>query len=275
MKKNEFALYKILLIPVFLILLVGIQNSYSLASEESTTGKQDLLYILEPLTSQQLEKCKEIFVDYTRLYEDEFNQRYLYHTFIGNCVMLYDDPVWEFRGDDNFETMANERLQELIEQREQKRVKNVMYIDTKSIVELAVEGTYLFTFEGCTGEQSVRVGDVLIASDTEVIPAVQSADADRIIEPGTCRQVERQISAQDPESIRVLIPSLGIGTLEEVEKITKVKSPRAQMAQGTQAHLVECAEGLVLMSKNSDGSAACVKSSSVSKLVARGWGTEF
>jgi len=49
-------------------------------------------------------------------------------------------------------------------------------------------------------------------------------------------------------------------------------SPRAQMAQGTPTSEVICKEGLVLILKSSDGSAACVKASSAPKLIERGWG---
>jgi len=50
-------------------------------------------------------------------------------------------------------------------------------------------------------------------------------------------------------------------------------SPRAQMAQGTPTSEVICKEGLVLILKSSDGSAACVKASSAPKLIERDWGT--
>jgi len=50
-------------------------------------------------------------------------------------------------------------------------------------------------------------------------------------------------------------------------------SPRAQMIQGVPADEVVCKEGLQLMKKSRDGSAACVSSSTASKLEERGWGT--
>ncbi len=48
--------------------------------------------------------------------------------------------------------------------------------------------------------------------------------------------------------------------------------PKFQMKQGTLAEDVLCKEGLALMIKNSDGSAACVSSSTAPKLEDRGWG---
>ena len=50
-------------------------------------------------------------------------------------------------------------------------------------------------------------------------------------------------------------------------------SPRKQIKAGTAPTEVVCNEGKELLIKVSTGSGTCVKSSSVSKLVERGWGT--
>ena len=55
--------------------------------------------------------------------------------------------------------------------------------------------------------------------------------------------------------------------------VDEVKSPKKQMNEGVEAGAVVCKEGLDLIIKASTGSAACVKSSSVEILLARGWGS--
>ena len=64
-------------------------------------------------------------------------------------------------------------------------------------------------------------------------------------------------------------------TMEEETMMmtTQVKSPKKQMNEGIEAGAVVCKEGLDLIIKASTGSAACVKSSSVETLIARGWGS--
>ncbi len=52
-------------------------------------------------------------------------------------------------------------------------------------------------------------------------------------------------------------------------------SPRAQMNQGVDSAEVKCRQGFDLVMKNSNGSAACVKSQSVEKLIQRGWASLF
>ena len=52
-------------------------------------------------------------------------------------------------------------------------------------------------------------------------------------------------------------------------------SPRAQMNQGIDSDDVQCRQDFELVMKNSDGSAACINSQSVEKLIQRGWGSFF
>ncbi len=48
-------------------------------------------------------------------------------------------------------------------------------------------------------------------------------------------------------------------------------SPRAQVKLGVEPHLVQCKEGLELIFKDKVGSPACVKPSSVQRLIEIGW----
>jgi hypothetical protein len=52
-------------------------------------------------------------------------------------------------------------------------------------------------------------------------------------------------------------------------------SPRAQMNHDVDSKDVQCRQSFELVMKNSDGSAACVHSQSVEKLIQRGWGSFF
>lgn len=52
-------------------------------------------------------------------------------------------------------------------------------------------------------------------------------------------------------------------------------SPKAQMKHGVDSDDVQCRQGFELVMKNSDGSAACINSHSVEKLIQRGWASQF
>jgi len=264
-----------LVFPMLFVLFVGVQASYSaVGSQEVTVQTKDLSYSLEPLTENQLEECENIYEDYTTLDENTFGQRYLYHKFVGNCVMLFDDPVWETQGDDRYEKLSD-TLSTLVTQREAERIQDksqVMFLEIKSIIELQIEGTYLVTFEGCSGSKYISIDDIVIASDTETLKAAPPGAEGRVISPGTCGTAEIQIRADNPDSISVVVPSMAIEKVMAMGGFT-VMSPMAQMEHGTDANAVVCKEGLQLMIKSSDGSASCVKTTSVDRLIERGWGT--
>ena len=61
---------------------------------------------------------------------------------------------------------------------------------------------------------------------------------------------------------------------EEVEDHI-IMTPVQQQNEGIAPSEVECSEGKILLSKVSDGSAACVTETTAEKLIARGWGTHF
>lgn len=75
-------------------------------------------------------------------------------------------------------------------------------------------------------------------------------------------EVEEVVEIEDKLEVQE-----GISVMEE-----KIKSPRKQMAEGVAATDVVCNEGLELILKSTDGSAACVKPSSAPRLIEIGWG---
>ena len=274
MMKN---LTSLLIIPLILSIgFVSVLPSVGAVQHQPiTVQKGDLSYSIEPLTENQLEECENIYEEYTTLEENVFNQRYFYHDFAGNCVMLFDDPVWETEGDDRYDKLSD-RLSLLINLREAERIQDrsqVMFIDIKSITESRIEGTYLVMFEGCSGSKYVSLEDIVIASDTETLKAVTpGTEGSRVISPGRCGTGEFQIRADNPDSIKVMVTSMAIEQVMAMGGFT-LMSPRDQMEHGTDAIAVVCKEGLQLMMKSSDGSAACVKATSADRLTERGWGT--
>jgi len=251
----------------------------------------DLSHSDDPLTEKDLKECETFHDDYTNLSESVFSSRYLYHPFMGDCIMLYEDPIWDIEGMDRYEQLSDRlRTLQLESDYLAKQIPTTgISLTRKSVVETQVEGVYLVTFEGCSGNKFVELDDVFIASDKEVQSVTPPEIENRIIKPGICRIVEFQISADDPESIRITIPSMALssmemkhamGTMEMKHTMDTMKkgphmSPRAQMKQGVPADEVVCKEGLQLMKKSRDGSAACVSDRAVSKLIERGWGHHF
>jgi len=177
---------------------------------------------------------------------------------MGDCVLLFDDPIWEVNATDRYDQLAK-TLEELKQQKTElmQKPSKLYAIDPLSVIESVTEGSYIFTFEACAGKHPIGVGDVMVSSDTEVISLIPEKHKGSIIPLGVCKVMHINIKAEDPNSISIFVPH---------------NSPRAQMKQGIPVHDVVCKEGLELIKKTRDGSAACVSEYAASKLVERGWG---
>jgi len=220
--------------------------------------KQNLSHMDIALTEKQLQECESVHDDYSTLPLKVFSTRYLYHNFMGDCVLLFDDPIWAVNATDRYEQLSK-TLEELKQQKTElmDEPSKPYTINPFSVIESATEGSYIFTFEACAGKHPIGVGDVMISSDTEVVSLISEKQTGSVIPLGVCKVMHINIKAEDPSTINIFVPH---------------ESPRAQMKQGIPADEVVCKEGLELIKKMRDGSAACVSEYAASKLVERGWG---
>lgn len=109
----------------------------------------------------------------------------------------------------------------------------------------------------------------LIAIGQEETPSEEASSEETTAEEETTTAEEEVPSEETTEELpeETSEPEVMLTMVEEV------KSPKKQMDEGVEAGAVVCKEGLDLIIKASTGSAACVKSSSVEILIARGWGS--
>jgi len=173
-----------------------------------TIRVSDLSHSHEPLTHEQIQECENAHNDFVTLALGEFAARYFYHNFVGDCIMLFEDPIWETEGEDRYEILS-QRLTEMKQSlKEQEEIlSKPITIRSLSTIELE-QGLYLYTFEGCSGSNSVNVDHVVVASDTEVFSLVTEKRERNIIPPGFCRVLDIKIKADDPDTIRVMIPNM-------------------------------------------------------------------
>ncbi len=246
--------------------------------------KFSLPYVLDALTDSQIKECDSIHDDFVSLSDIDFYNRYQNHKFSGNCVMLYEDSLWDYDGSDRFEKLS-ERSAELIQEHETKlkQTRENFYINSRSVTELQIPGTFLFKFEGCSGDQTINASDISVVSDKETVLLTKFVADERTILPGSCNLLEVQIRADDPSSIKVEISSLDIVPVnldesinevepnEAVELQTTHKSPRAQMHSGITPTEVACNENFILMVRDS-GNPACLTPASYLRSIDRGWG---
>lgn len=108
----------------------------------------------------------------------------------------------------------------------------------------------------------------LIAIGQEETPSEEASSEETTAEEETTTAEEEVPSEETTEEL----PE-ETSEPEVMLTMVEVKSPKKQMDEGVEAGAVVCKEGLDLIIKASTGSAACVKSSSVEILIARGWGS--
>jgi len=156
-----------------------------------------LPYVLEPLTDSQIEVCESIYDAFTTFSDSYFSTRFQNYNFVGNCVMLYEDSLWDYEGSDRYEKLSDKSV-ELTQEREAELIekRGNFYIESKSVTELQIPGTFLFKFAGCTGNQTIDLNDVSVVSDKETVLLAKFGD--REIPPGVCSTLEIQIRADDP-----------------------------------------------------------------------------
>lgn len=194
-------------------------------AEAIPIAKQVLLFLPAPLSEDQIKKCEELYDDYKNLQEPEFNQRYLYHKFARNCVMLFEDPLWNYDGEDRYEKLSAKSEEYVTEWETAEAQKNKIFlIDPISTIEQQIPGTFLFKFKGCTGDQSIELGEIVVASDIEVVQLSKNRELQRVVPPGVCNILEIQIRAGEPSSIRVLIPSLDVDVQAKIEEQSQKES---------------------------------------------------
>ena len=109
----------------------------------------------------------------------------------------------------------------------------------------------------------------LIAIGQEETPSEEVPSEETTTEEETTTTEEEIPSEETTEELPEETP----GPEVMMTMVDEVKSPKKQMNEGIEAGAVVCKEGLDLIIKASTGSAACVKSSSVEILLARGWGS--
>jgi hypothetical protein len=93
--------------------------------EESVGRLSNLLHVDRPLTENELKQCDAFYQDFLSLDGDDFGLRYRYQKFVGDCVLLYNDPIWNYEIKDRLYT-HNQQLAELRDRPELKESKPVV-----------------------------------------------------------------------------------------------------------------------------------------------------
>jgi len=147
----------------------------------------------QKLTKFQLKRCEDLYFNYKKFGEDEFRKRYHSKSFIGECIKLYKDPNWTFKGKDKIDqSFAKSDNTKKSESTNSKLKISITH-------KLKVGNTrFLAGFSACASTNGI-MPNFLLSSDKEQF----IGSSTKMIPANTCRTFSTYLQTQNPTSISV------------------------------------------------------------------------
>ncbi|WP_428325659.1 plastocyanin [Nitrosopumilus sp.] len=153
------------------------------------------------VTKPRINQCSVLYQAYKNVGKVQFVAKYEHITFINTCVKLYQDPIWNYHGEDRVDKL-NERFLELNQPIKEERAK-LSYTPTVTITSKTDigQGKYNVKFNACAGDERIDKAKILVKSDIEAIQVGTSKD----IQENSCRTYVTQLHANNPANIKASI----------------------------------------------------------------------
>lgn len=161
----------------------------------SSTQVGQLAYAQKSLSKDILLQCQEMYPKYKELGEKNFKIKYAHKRFLEDCIKLYKDPNWTFKGknniDKNFEksSSATKTVESVNEQ-----------VSTKILGKSKISNDkYFVKFQACSENKSMSKPRFVIESQMEKFVGFGAKD----ISPQQCNSYWTQIKSKSPENITI------------------------------------------------------------------------
>ena len=146
----------------------------------------------QKITKNQLKQCEFLYFNYKKFGEAEFLKRYDFKSFIRECVKLYKDPNWTFKGKDKVDQYFDKSVNA---KKNEANSKPKISITHKLKVGHA---RFLAGFSACATANGV-IPNFLLTSDKEQFLGLST----KMISANTCRTFSTYLQTQNPTSISV------------------------------------------------------------------------
>ena len=146
----------------------------------------------QKLTKNQLKQCELLYFNYKKFGETEFLKRYDFKSFIRECIKLYKDPDWTFKGKDKVDQYFDKSVNA---KKNEANSKPKISITHKLKVGHA---RFLAGFSACATTNGV-IQNFLLSSDKEQFLGLST----KMISANTCRTFSTYLQTQNPTSISV------------------------------------------------------------------------
>ncbi|AFS80280.1 blue (type1) copper domain-containing protein [Candidatus Nitrosopumilus koreensis AR1] len=153
------------------------------------------------VTKPRINQCSVLYQAYKNVGKLQFVAKYDYITYINTCIKLYQDPVWNYQGDDRVDKL-NERFLELNQPIKEERAK-LSYTTTVTITSKTDigQGKYAVKLNACAGDKKIDKAKILVKSNIEAV----QIGTDKDIPSNSCRTYVAQLHAQNPAHITASI----------------------------------------------------------------------
>ncbi len=161
-----------------------------------------------PVTKPRLNYCIILHPTYKSLGKLPFENKYAHVNYIKDCVKLYNDPVWSYKGADRIDKLYEKFLEFREKSKlEKQKLSTEPHVRILSSINVGTQ-KYLVKFNVCAGDLVLDKAKILIKTELESVEIGSTKD----IPANSCRTYETQIHAKHTANIKaniveqVLIP---------------------------------------------------------------------
>ncbi|WP_246282071.1 plastocyanin [Nitrosopumilus ureiphilus] len=153
------------------------------------------------VTKPRINQCSILYQSYKNIGKPQFLSKFQHVNYINTCIKLYQDPVWNYQGDDRIEKL-NEKFLEF-EQKIKETKPKLSYEPSVKILSTTKigEGKFDVKFNVCAGDKKIDKAKVLVKSAIESIQIGTNKD----IPENVCRTYVTQIHANNIANIQITI----------------------------------------------------------------------
>ena len=155
----------------------------------------------ESFNDPRITQCNILYSSYVSLEYLQFQEQHSHINYLYDCVDLYNDKVWQYRGEDRQERIYNEFIK--IHKQNLALPSQIpidAYTKVRSTEQLGTE-TFMVQFDICAGDALLDKAKVLVKSDMETILVVSDKD----MPPNSCRNYETRIYSTHLDHIEIEI----------------------------------------------------------------------
>ena len=187
-----------------------------------------LLMISSSSAFADVSDCDSLNPQFNSLGEREFLKMHSFSDMASDCILLYNDSVWNYSGSDRIDVLSD-RLEEINKELDSSIIQMLedkefeVSINKISVVPTSSINEYVFFFEVCSSQYYAQISGITVTSDIDS----KNITMDHQLEPRTCLKQVVQISSSNPATIKIQTLNISDSTsLDELKLENQILKER-------------------------------------------------